>query len=311
MTINNSVEFDTETIARTIGRRDALQRAGILFTSSAAQSLLDAATKDGDSDLVDAVRARAEAYGWVLNDGTPGREAATAKTLLVQLMNLTVSSHSDVVAAEAFTNPRYSPDGLKEERTARTASAIATIAGQATSIVNRITTATASADARLQTLTPTLNLNDSNQVTRTTDVWTAVIAPILNSNAGATDAAIDWGKLLDSLDLDGLFAVQRFAPAWLRTRGSAFGTDDIVDTVLDGVESRIPKAASPDVRNALADSERCHDILDSATALAEGLGAVTNSTQAFALQGMVQRASVYAGVADQIVWPATEYRRLF
>lgn len=301
MTINtaNDGEIDADTLLATLSRRDAIERVSKLYGEAQGQVAMNQAMDAGDQLLIEAIRARAIDFGWNLNEIGMAAQASAARVLLTQLLNLTLLAPGPIASAEKMTDPRLSTAGLSQERTARIKATVDTLASQVSSIIDKLQKLATTADTKADAIMPKLNPNDANQLTRTAQAWQFTIRPVLER-----DSVNNWSSLLDALDIDGLLAIQRFVPGWVKTQPITSALTSGLEQILEGAEVRIPKVSGiPAIAQAAANSEQVHDYLEQAQVIAASVANVRSSADATGLKGTVQRISVYAGVAQDIDWP--------
>ena len=301
MTINstNDGEIDVDSLTIILSRRDALERVSKLYGEQQGQNALNRAMDSGDELLIEAIRKRAADFGWNLDESGVAPQASAARVLLVQLLNATLLAPDPIAAAKRLNDPSLSAAGLAEERTARITGIVDGLASQVSAIIAKLQKLSTIADTKADAVRPKLNPNDANQLTRTAQSWEFTIRPVLER-----DSVNNWSSLLDALDIDGLLAIQRFVPGWVKTQPITSALTSGLEQILEGAEARIPKVAgSPALAAAAANAETVRQCLEQAQVIAASVANVRSSADAIGLRGTVQRVSVYAGVADDIDWP--------
>jgi hypothetical protein len=239
MTIHdqNTIAGDTNVAANVIGYRDALDRASRIRTEVEASNAYSAALAGGDSDMAKALRLSATQNDWTIDQPLSVAyivESTKARALLVDLLNVAAASPGILTAGETFADRRLTEVALKQERQAQVAASVTDMATKAEVLLNQIGALAEKATKRADQVRPALNPNDANQLTRTAQAWQFNVLPQLTSSHP------DWAGILDGLDLDGLFGVQRFAPAWIKANTKdPMTVAENIDNALDGVPPRI------------------------------------------------------------------------
>jgi hypothetical protein len=302
MTMNSpfTSEVTPESVMSVLSFRDALDRVTRVQTEAEAATLYSSALAGGDTDLMRALQLTATQKGWSL-DAVPGAESKNARSLLVDLLNLAVASPGQISAGENFTDPRLTAAAVKEERTTQTASSIADINAKAKTLYNEIINLSNNAQSRADRVRPKLNPNDPTQLTRTAQAWEYNILPALSK--GTTP---NWGNILTGLDIDGLLAVQRFAPSWIKANTSDPGqVSDLTNQALAGVEAQLTDAVTdPAVRAVLINERDTNDYANQAQGIAYSLTNLRTARDA-SLAGMsVQNIAYRIGALGELQQPA-------
>lgn len=310
MTVNdpNTLVGDDGLITQILSQRDAFDRANRIASETEARNVYAAAQASGDAILADAVQNAAEQNGWdlTITSGPAGAESLKARGLVIDLLNVLTAAPGQVQESEQYTDPRLNAKALGDERKTRTKTTFADLSTQAAGIVSQLATLEAKASARADRVIPSIDLNDAAQLTRTAQAWEYVILPQLKH-----DVKPDWATIIASLDADGLLALQRFAPSWIKADNSNNPTqgEAEIQAVMDGVRASIANAlADPTERTIVTNADDCTTYLTIARQLAAGLSSAANSRDMILLTGQVQTAAFRIGANGELIYPTTTNR---
>lgn len=241
-------------IASVINRRDAADRVARIRFEREAIQLAQIAATSGDTELMTALAAAAAERGWNLSPAVSDRfsgESKKARTLLVDLLQLALTSRQRVATAQNFTDPRMTDQAQRDERQQLVATTMQEIQAGALSIRQQIAALTDQAVARAEQMRPRLDSDNAAQLARTAHAWQFNILPRLEGTP-------NWNAILESLDEDGLIAIARFAPNWISAHLSTFDAPAEIERVLGGAHARmIDIASDPYVRSALVNERDC------------------------------------------------------
>lgn len=296
----NTIAGDTNAAANVIGYRDALDRASRIRTEAEASNAYSVALAGGDTDMIKALRLTATQNGWTIDQPLSVAytvESKKARALLVDLLNLAAASPGTLAAGENFNDRRLTADAIKEERLAQVAASIKDMGAKAEVLLNQIGSLAEKANKRADLVRPALNPNDANQLTRTAQAWQFNVLPQLSTGTNP-----NWASILDGLDLDGLFGVQRFAPAWIKANTKdPMAVAENIDNALDGVPPRITNAVTDvNVRSALVNAQDASDYLTAGINLARGVITARTSRDATLLGMSVQNTAYKIGALSEL-----------
>jgi hypothetical protein len=294
--------------AKAISYRNALERANMLTTEAAAVDLYRKAITGQDTDLQKAITHVASQHGWDLSQAlvAAGTQSTKARGLLVNLLNTATAAPNQLAVAEAFKDGRLTDQAQQDQRAAQINSTLADISAAANGIVAQIADVSTKASAAADAVQPLYDPNDTNQVARVGQAWQFILKPQLKN------ALPDWSGILDSLDIDGLFAVRRFGPAWIKsTANDPFVGDQAVNQVLAGIDDRIPSAvADPATAAILQNAVDAQSYLVSATQLANALSTVKSSRDATLTNTLTQSIAFNIGSLSELAYPAPSISRI-
>ena len=197
---------------------------------------------------------------------------------------------------------RFTADSVREARSRYISQASEDIGAEASGILNQMIALDTKATARANKVAPFYDINDANQVTRTGQEWQFNILPQL----GGTTL---WGNLLQNLSLDGLLAVQRFAPAWIKSN-SGSNTDVVaeISNVLRTVQDSLPAAVTDEVaRAALTNAADTSDYLQNALPIAQTLTGIKTSRDVSTIGIRVQNVAYSIGALAELTVPVAHY----
>ena len=306
MTMHNQTAFvgDENATARILHFKDVLELGARVTTEKQAKSLYAAALAKGDDVLAQHLRGLAGPNHWDLTLATikEGAESIRARALLLDLLNLALGSTKRLTTAEGFTDPRFTADAVNTAKERYTNQAKEDIGAEAASIFAQMVALDIKATAQADKVTPVYDINDANQVTRTGQDWQFNILPQLGGIA-------PWGNLLPTLSVDGLLAVQRFAPSWIKTNsGPTVDTNAEIATVLRGIQDALPAAVTdPSVRAKLTNAADTNDYLQSAEPIASTLTNIDTSRDTSMIGIRVQNVAYSIGALAELTPPTAHY----
>ena len=306
MTVHDTTTFngDSTTLPKILHYKDVLELSSRVSTETQARNLYATAVNKGDDTLATQLLSIATPQGWNLTLPTAqtGKESLRARELLVNLMNLATSAAGRMTSAEMYNDIRFTQDALNVARTRYVAQATEDISTEADSILTQITVLADKAESKAATVIPTLNPEDAAQLTRTAQAWEFNILPQLGSNP-------NWNNILTGLGVDGLLAIQRFAPTWIKAN-SAPTTDieEAISLVLDGVEDALPTVLTDPTANAIiANMNDANEYLNDARIIAPQLTNMKRSQDISVIGISVQNIAYSIGALGELIHPATPY----
>lgn len=309
MTIHNTTALagDETAIPRILHFKDVLELGSRVTTEKQAKSLYAAALTKGDDALAAHLRSIAGPKGWDLTLPTvkEGAESIRARALLVDLMNLALGSPTRMTTAEGFTDPRFTTDAVNTAKERYITQAREDIGAEAASIYAQMVALDLKATTQADKVAPGYDINDANQVTRTGQEWQFNVLPQLGGIA-------PWGNLIPTLTMDGLLAVQRFAPAWIKsTSGPTANTSAEIANVLRSVQDALPAAVTdPSVRAALTNAADTSDYLQSAQPIATNLTDIDTARDISTIGIRVQNVAYSIGALTELTPPTAHYVQL-
>jgi hypothetical protein len=307
MTINDTSYSQFSVTA--LSKRDAIDRVSRIKTERDAQNVYSAAKAGGDTVLVEVLEGAAVSRHWDLSTSTaPGAEATTTRTLLIDLINLAIGAAPQISVGENYNDPCLTVDALQEARQTLVSATTDELGMQATKIVAQISTLADKATTQADQVWPVLDPNDATQVARVGMAWQFSLMPAL---AGLSNPI--WAPILDGLDIDGLLALQKFGPMWIKNATTS-SSDASVKTaeLLNSINSRIPGAVTdPTTRALLTNAASTVENLGNAKQIASVLTTVKTSMQATMANTQTKMIAGHIGAGNAIVTPTPFFRQVY
>jgi hypothetical protein len=306
MTVHNQTALagDEGAVTRILHFKDVLELGSRVTNEKQAKALYAAAVTKGDTVLAEHLLSIAAPQGWNLTIPTTkdGAESIRSRALLVDLMDLALGASARVKTAENFNDTRFTADSVAEARTRYIGQASEDISAEATGILSQMVKLDTKATARALAVAPVYDTNDANQVTRTGQEWQFNVLPQLGGVA-------PWGNLLPTLTTDGLLAVQRFAPAWIKANsGPSVDTGSEIAIVLRSVQDALPATITDQaVRAVLTNAADTSDYLQSAQPIAAMLTGIERSRDVSMIGVRVQNVAYSIGALNELTRPAVHY----
>jgi hypothetical protein len=305
MTINDTTYSQFSVTA--LSKRDAIDRVSRIKSERDAQNVYSAAKTGGDTVLVGVLEGAAAAHHWDLSATTmPGAEATKSRTLLIDLINLAIGAAPQISVGETYNDPRLTPAALNEARQTLVSATTADLSTQATKIVTQISTLADKATNQADQVWPVLDPTDATQVARVGMAWQFSLMPAL---AGLSNPI--WGPILDSLDIDGLLALQKFGPMWIKNNTNSDPKTKIAE-LLNNINTRIPDAVTDPTTSALlSNAANTVENFGNAQQIASTLTTVKTSMQATMANTQTKMIAGHIGAGSAIVTPAPFFRQVY
>jgi hypothetical protein len=263
---------DLNSIASTVGLRDAAERVSRLRSEKEAQNLFSSAVNNGDDQLRDTLIDLAANKGWNLSPKVEaGAESIKARALLVELLNLALSAPQAITESQKFTNPDLNPPALTAARLERFNTTNADLQKRTAAIVAQTDALATKTSAQAQAVWPVLDPTDTAQLARTAQAWQFNILPNLTPGTWPI-----WSTIVDNLDVDGLIALERFAPTWIRNSTNDHNEAAAkINQVNQGIQTRMPHAVTdPTTKAVIQNSIATIDFAHRAASIAAAIGTI-------------------------------------
>ncbi|MGV8912482.1 MAG: hypothetical protein ACOH14_07690 [Rhodoglobus sp.] len=191
-----------------------------------------------------------------------------------------------------YSDPKLSDEGIAEARATRQAALQSAVQERVEHLSIHLAEAVRTAEAAAAPHRPVLDSESVAQLTRTDQAWNNSIRPLL-------EAGKNWDEIVPILDVDGLLAVQRFAPTHEAGKRSRFEQDE-VPGVLAGInrmsESRLVDVLpSEDGRKVLRELRDVTIIADAANNSMASLAGVTGERDVMSSTLFIKRATFAVG----------------
>ncbi len=194
--------------------------------------------------------------------------------------------------AARHQNPALSPDANLELRSLLLDSLQAQMRSVADDLEVPLNSAQYQADVDAAPFRPSLDPNDSAQLLRTDQAWRNSVLPQIEKGR-------EWPRIISGLDVDGLLAVERFAPAHEASVRDEFHQHEVpvvLSQIKESINRRLPDAIpTPEGREAVGVAIDVGDMADIGRGWLQALGQATHRDIGSLWMG-INRTGTHMGV---------------